>query len=123
MRGFRFHLGTLMIVVMFLGVGFAALRESHDLWESGVLTLMIGVVLISTLLAGTCAIVVRGKTVRSLNQAQHSPARVQSPDGLLEQHSSDISPLMSLVLYLCSQAAEINEIGAGKRVETRPVGK
>jgi hypothetical protein len=52
--------------------------------------------------------------------ARHFPARVQSPDGLLEQLSSDISPLVSLVLYLCSQAAEIKESGAGKRVPTRP---
>ena len=29
-------------------------------------------------------------------------------------------PLVSLVLYLCSQAAEIKEAGAGKRVPTRP---
>ena len=30
MRRFRFHIRTLVIVVLFLGVGFAALRESWD---------------------------------------------------------------------------------------------
>ncbi len=39
---------------------------------------------------------------------------------VLERLSSDVSPLVSLVLYLCSQAAEIKEGGAGKRVPTRP---
>ncbi|MGA2706667.1 MAG: hypothetical protein ABSH35_37130 [Isosphaeraceae bacterium] len=41
-------------------------------------------------------------------------------DSGLERLSSDVSPLVFLVLYLCSQAAEIKEIGAGKRVPTRP---
>ena len=41
-------------------------------------------------------------------------------EGEAERLSSDISPLVSLVLYLCSQAAEIREAGAGKRVPTRP---
>jgi hypothetical protein len=45
---------------------------------------------------------------------------VESPEGVLERLSSDISPLVSLVLYLCSQAAEIKETGAGKREPTRP---
>ena len=52
--------------------------------------------------------------------ARHFPARVQTPEGMLERLSSDVSPLVSLVLYLCSQAAEIKEVGAGKRVPTRP---
>ena len=52
--------------------------------------------------------------------ARHVPARVQTPEGVLERLSSDVSPLVSLVLYLCSQAAEIKEAGAGKRVPTRP---
>jgi hypothetical protein len=45
---------------------------------------------------------------------------VQTPDGLVETLSSDLSPLVSLVLYLCSEAADIQESGAGKRVPTRP---
>jgi hypothetical protein len=51
MRSFRFHLGTLVIVVLVLGVGFAALRESSDIWESGVFMLTLTAVLISILLA------------------------------------------------------------------------
>jgi hypothetical protein len=47
----RFNIASLLGVIFILGVGFAALRESSDLWESGVLTLMIGVLLISILLA------------------------------------------------------------------------
>jgi hypothetical protein len=47
----RFNIASLLVVILVLGVGFAALRESSDLWESGVLTLMIGILLISILLA------------------------------------------------------------------------
>ena len=51
MRRFRFRLGTLVILIIVLGVGFAALRESNDLWDSGLLTLTLTVLLISILLA------------------------------------------------------------------------
>jgi hypothetical protein len=51
MRRFRFHIGTLIILVLVLGVSFAALRESNDTWDSGVFTLTLVVFLISTLLA------------------------------------------------------------------------
>jgi hypothetical protein len=51
MRRFRFHIGTLLILIIVLSVSFAALRESNDTWDSGVFTLTIGVFLISTLLA------------------------------------------------------------------------
>jgi hypothetical protein len=51
MRRFRFHLGTLVILVLFSGVGLAALRESDDTWDSGIFTLTLGVLLISILLA------------------------------------------------------------------------
>ena len=37
-----------------------------------------------------------------------------------ERLTSEVSPLVSLVVYLCSQAAEIKETGAGKHVPTRP---
>jgi len=48
------------------------------------------------------------------------PVTLSTPDGVIERLSSDVSPLVSLVLYLCSQAAEIQERGGGKRVPTRP---
>jgi hypothetical protein len=51
MRRLRFHLGTLVILVLVLGVSFAALRESNEIWDSGVFTLTIGVLLTSILLA------------------------------------------------------------------------
>jgi hypothetical protein len=47
----RFNIGNLLTIIFVLGVGFAALRESNDLWESGVFTLTIGLVLISILFA------------------------------------------------------------------------
>jgi hypothetical protein len=50
MNRIRFNIGSLVIFILVLGVGFAALRESSDLWESGVFTLTIGVLLISILL-------------------------------------------------------------------------
>ncbi len=52
--------------------------------------------------------------------ARRFPVRVQTPEGEIERLSNDISPLVSLVPYLCSQAAEIKEAGAGKRVPARP---
>ena len=51
MRHFRFHLGTLVIVVLAFGVGFAGLREASVLWESGIFTATPGVLLTSILLA------------------------------------------------------------------------
>jgi hypothetical protein len=51
MRRFRFRIGTLIILVLVLGVGFAALRESNDTWDSGVFTLTLVILLISVLLA------------------------------------------------------------------------
>ena len=51
MRRFRFHLGTLVILVLILGVGFAALRESNEIWDSSIFTITLGVLLISILLA------------------------------------------------------------------------
>jgi hypothetical protein len=51
MRRFRFHIGTLVIFVLALGVGFAALRESNEIWDSSVFTLTIGVLLTSVLMA------------------------------------------------------------------------
>jgi hypothetical protein len=51
MRRFRFHIGTLIILVLVLGVSFAALRESSEPWESGLFTLTLAVLLTSVLLA------------------------------------------------------------------------
>ena len=35
MRRIRFNIGSLLVLILFTGVGFAALRESSDIWESG----------------------------------------------------------------------------------------
>ncbi len=51
MRRFRFHLGTLVILILVLGIGFAALRESTDTWDSIIFGITLGVLLISILLA------------------------------------------------------------------------
>ena len=51
MRQVRFNIGSLLGVILVLGVGFAALKEASDLWDSGVFTLTIGVLLLSILLA------------------------------------------------------------------------
>jgi hypothetical protein len=51
MRRFRFHISSLLSLVLLLGVGFAGLREANDFWDSGVFSLAIGVLLVSTLLA------------------------------------------------------------------------
>ena len=37
MRHIRFSIASLLVVVLIVAVGFAALREASDLWESGVL--------------------------------------------------------------------------------------
>jgi hypothetical protein len=46
----RFSIASLLVVVLILGVGFAALRESNDPWESGVFTLTLVALLVSILL-------------------------------------------------------------------------
>ena len=51
MRRLRFHLGTLVILILVLGVGFAALREPNEIWDNGLFTLTLGVLLISIVLA------------------------------------------------------------------------
>jgi hypothetical protein len=51
MRRFRFHIGTLIVLVLVLGVSFAALRESNETWDSGVFTLTLVILLTSILLA------------------------------------------------------------------------
>jgi hypothetical protein len=51
MRQIRFNIASLLGVILVFGVGIAALRESSDLWESGVFTLTLATLLISILLA------------------------------------------------------------------------
>ncbi len=50
MQRFRFTIASLLLVILFAAVGFAALRESSDLWEIGVFSLTLAVMLISILL-------------------------------------------------------------------------
>ena len=51
MKRFRFTIASLLVVVLVLGLSFAALRESSDFWDSGTFSPTLGVLLISTLLA------------------------------------------------------------------------
>jgi hypothetical protein len=51
MKRFRFHIGTLVILVLVLAVCFAAFRESTENWDSSIFTLTLGVLLTSILLA------------------------------------------------------------------------
>jgi hypothetical protein len=51
MHRFRFNIASLLGVILVLGVGIAALRESSDLWESGVFSLTLAALLISIVLA------------------------------------------------------------------------
>ena len=51
MKGIRFTIASLLVVVLFAAVGFAALRERSDLWENGVFTLTLASLLTSVLLA------------------------------------------------------------------------
>jgi hypothetical protein len=50
-RRIRFNIASLLIVIFILAVGFAALRESTELWESGLFSLTLVVLLVSILLA------------------------------------------------------------------------
>jgi hypothetical protein len=50
MRRFRYHLGTIVIFILLLAIGFAALRESNEIWELSIFSLTLGVLLISILL-------------------------------------------------------------------------
>jgi hypothetical protein len=51
MKRFRFHIGSLLILVVLLGVGFAAMREANDLWDGIVLASAVGILMVSVLLA------------------------------------------------------------------------
>jgi hypothetical protein len=54
MRRIRFNIASLLGVILVLGVGIAALRESSDLWDTAVFTLTLSALLISTLPAIHC---------------------------------------------------------------------
>jgi type IV secretory pathway VirB2 component (pilin) len=51
MRRFRFNIASLLVVVLIVAVGFAALRESNDLWDSGLFTLTLAILLVSIFFA------------------------------------------------------------------------
>jgi WD40 repeat protein len=51
MKRIRFNIASLLVVIFILGVGFAALRESNDTWDSSVFTITLVVLLISIMLA------------------------------------------------------------------------
>ncbi len=51
MRRFWFTIASLLVVVLFLAIGFAALRETNDTWDSGLFTLALAALLTSILLA------------------------------------------------------------------------
>src|SRR5262249_40928650 len=51
MSRIRFNIASLLVVVLVLGVGLAVLGESNDLWESGLFTFTLAVLLTSILLA------------------------------------------------------------------------
>ena len=46
-RHIRLSITSMLVIVLFVAVGFAALRESSDLWESGVFGLTLGILVIS----------------------------------------------------------------------------
>jgi hypothetical protein len=51
MRKPRFSIASLLAVILVLGVGIAALRESSDLWDNGLFSVLLGILLTSILLA------------------------------------------------------------------------
>ena len=51
MKRIRFNIASLLVVVLFVAVGFAGLREASEIWESGLFSLTLVVLLISILLA------------------------------------------------------------------------
>jgi hypothetical protein len=51
MKRIRFNIATLLVVVLFVAVGFAGLRQADEMWDSGLFTVTIGVLLISILVA------------------------------------------------------------------------
>lgn len=64
--------------------------------------------------------VAEGLAAMMREAAHHTPVSIQTFDGLGEDLTDDVSPLVSLVLYLCSQAAEVRVGGGGDRRPARP---
>ncbi len=51
MRRFRITIGSLVWLVVFVGVAAAALREANDIWESGIFVFTLGFLLVAVLLS------------------------------------------------------------------------
>ena len=51
MRDFRFNIVSILGAIVFVGFGFAALRQADDLWNSSLFSLTIGLLLAAVLLA------------------------------------------------------------------------
>ena len=51
MRRIRFSIASLLVVVLGLGVSFAALRESNEIWDGGIFSMTLVILLTSVLLA------------------------------------------------------------------------
>jgi hypothetical protein len=51
MRTLRFNIASILAIILVLGVSFAALRESSEVWASGIFSATLGCLLISILLA------------------------------------------------------------------------
>jgi hypothetical protein len=51
MRGPRYNIAGMLVAISFVAVGFAALREATDQWDSGLFSLTLGVLLNAVLLA------------------------------------------------------------------------
>ena len=54
MRDPRYSIASMLGAISFVGVGFAALREANDQWDSGLFSLTLGVLLSAVLLAVHC---------------------------------------------------------------------
>lgn len=54
MRKPRFNIASLLLVVLVVAVGVAALRDSNEIWDNVLFTLTVGVLLISVLLTIHC---------------------------------------------------------------------
>jgi hypothetical protein len=65
--------------------------------------------------------VAEGLAAMMRESIRHAPIAVESPDGLVEGLTDEVSPLVSLVLYLCSQAAEVRDDRGGDRRPSRPL--
>jgi AcrB/AcrD/AcrF family len=51
MRDSRYNIASMLGAILFVAVGFAALREANDQWDSGLFSLTLGLLLIAVLLA------------------------------------------------------------------------